>query len=194
MTSYTKAMSGIAVLIGGIAWIAFAILANTKPAGCVGAECATAIMRDTGGIDILLLSGALLISGSLLAMALQARDANRSSKLWQIGAAGATIASIAVIGASIAAPDAWWLVVFPGILTLVLGLAVSGIGIASAGALPRAAGALIALSALALFGANDQDTRVLLYIPMGLTAIATGLLALRDTARRSTGGHLAPRN
>jgi hypothetical protein len=189
-----KVGSGIAVLIGGIAWIAFAILANAKPVGCVGAECATRIMRETGDIDILLLTGAVLIPGSLLAMALHACDANKSSKLWRIGAAGATIASIALVGASLAAPDseaAWMLVVFPSMIALVLGLAVAGIGIASDGALPRAAGVVIALSALALFAANDQDERVLLCIPVGLAAIATGILALRDTAPSSIPG--APR-
>jgi hypothetical protein len=152
-------------------------------------------MRDTGDIDILLLTGAALIPGALLAMALQARDDSRSSKLWRIGAAGAVIASIALVGASIAAPDsdaAWWLVVFPSMVALVLGIAVSGIGIASGEALPRAAGVLMAVSALAVFGANDQDTRVLLCSPMGLAAIATGILALRDTAPSCVRVRLAP--
>jgi hypothetical protein len=45
--------------------------------------------------------------------------------------------------------------------------------------------------ALALFAANDQDARVLLCIPMGLAAIATGVLALRDTAPTSIRGQLA---
>jgi hypothetical protein len=151
-------------------------------------------MRDTGDIDILLLTSAVLIPGALLAMALQTRDANGSSKLWRSGAAGATIASIALLGANIAAPDsdaAWKLVVLPSMVALVLGLTVSGIGIASAEALPRAVGVLIALSALALFGANDQDARVLPCIPMGLAAIATGVLALRATAPSSIPG--APR-
>lgn len=188
MPSNTKALSRVALLIGGLAWIAFAILANAKPVGCVGAQCATALMRDTGDIDILLLTGAVLIAGSLLGLALQAREANRSSTLWRIGAASATIASIGLLVARIAAPDsdaAWTLVVFPSMVALVLGLAVSGIGIARAGALPPVAGVLITISALALFGANDQDARVLLCIPLGLAAIATGVLAPRDTTPAS---------
>ena len=194
MKSNTRTVCRVALLIGGLAWIAFAILANAKPVGCVGAECATRLMRDTGDIDMLLLTGALLISGSLLALALQARGANRSSTLWRIGAASATIASIGLLGASVAAPDsdvAWTLVVFPSMVALVLGLAVSGIGIARAKALPPVAGVLISVSALALFGANDQDARVLLCIPIGLAVIATGLLALRATTPTSLGMRLA---
>ena len=71
----------------------------------------------------------------------------------------------------------------PGLIVLVLGLAVAGIGIARSGVFPVPVGMLIFFSALLLLGANDQDARVLLCVPMGAAAILMGALALRRAGR-----------
>lgn len=92
--------SGIAAVMGGIAWIVYALLANSMPVGCVGSDaCEVAHMRDTGDLTPLLLVGAVLIPSALLEMARAIRSPDRPLWVWQIGASAATAATaVAVVG------------------------------------------------------------------------------------------------
>ena len=106
---------GAAAAIGGIAWIIYALVAGTRPVGCVGPEaCAVTPMRDTGDITILLLAGAVLISGALLAMARSSGFTGWAARLWRVGATVATAANAVVVVGMVGATSwepAWTLIV-----------------------------------------------------------------------------------
>ena len=64
--------------------------------------------------------------------------------------------------------------IFPGLLALIIGFLLLGSALLRARMVPRWAGILLLLSALILLGFNDQDVRVLLAVPLGLSWVVVG--------------------
>ena len=71
-----------------------------------------------------------------------------------------------------------------------MGFLLLGSALLRARMVPRWAGVLLLLSALVLLGFNDQDVRVLLAVPLGLSWVVVGscLWATQDGPQ---GGHVA---
>jgi hypothetical protein len=183
MPRTTRRGNAVAALLAGAAWIPYAVLANAAPEGCVGDACLTGTMRDTGALDLLLLAGLLLFAGAMGGLAIRARTLAGSGLLTTgaiIAATGTAGLTIGLTVATIVVSDdlAWWALAFPGFLGIAAGFALSGVGIMRVGALPQPLGALIAVGALALLAFNDQDARVLLILPLGVTALVLGIVEL----------------
>jgi len=96
--------NAVAALLAGAAWIPHAVLANTRPEGCVGDACLTGTMRDTGALDLLVVAGLLLFAGAMGGLALRARTLTSSGLLTTgaiIAATGTAALTIGVTGATI---------------------------------------------------------------------------------------------
>lgn len=68
--------------------------------------------------------------------------------------------------------------VVPGLVALVVGLALLGWTILRSGILPKWLGAVLLFSAVLMLGTNEQTARVLLAAPFGLVWAAAGLALL----------------
>jgi hypothetical protein len=64
--------------------------------------------------------------------------------------------------------------VIPALFAVVVGFLLLGVAVVRSKALPPWAGVLLAVGALSMLGANDQDWRVLIVVPFGLAWIAVG--------------------
>ncbi len=94
-----------------------------------------------------------------------------------IGAAGVALLVIVSLIQSVFFGGDFLLMPFfvsPGLIALVSGLALLGVAILWAGVLPRWAAALLIVGALAMLGSNEQTSRVLLTIPLGVAWVAVG--------------------
>ena len=76
------------------------------------------------------------------------------------------------------------LFVLPGVLALVAGFLLLGVAVLRAGVVPRWAGGLLVVGALALLGFNDQNAQALLAIPFGLAWMAIGAALWSGQERR----------
>ena len=176
--------SGPAAMLGGALWTAGAIITALKPEGCIGAECDLPgrSMREGGAVDaIVFIAGVLLIALGAAAVVVRARGAGRLGTLGRVGLlvgiAGAALLLIAgLVQAIFFGGDFPYMPLFvlPGGLALVVGFLLLGIAILRARVLPRWAGALLVIGALAMLGFNDQNARALLAIPFGIAWIAIG--------------------
>ena len=167
--------TGAAAVVGGALLIAFATLAAGEPTGCVGDECLLRTHRDLGGLNALLVIGALLILVGYAGVAdLVRRTRGRSALLHTASVTLAGGIGWAVIGITIDADWAWYAFAIPAMLAWVVGFAVAGIGILRAHVAPAWIGASLVVASVALLGVNDQDARVLLLIPFGAAWILLG--------------------
>ena len=168
-------------MLGGALFVLSAVLIASMPRGCIGGECATRTMRETGAAGALLMLALLLIVVGMAGLVIRARNAGR------FGALGKTGAVVAAIG--VALPLIGSLVqgilyegdyplmpyfVIPGVLALVVGFVLVGIAVLRARVLPRWAAALLVVGSLAMLGFNDQNAQALLAIPFGIAWIAVG--------------------
>jgi hypothetical protein len=171
-------------VLGGVLWIAGAVLTALKPEGCIGDACALPgrSMRQSGALEAALsLAAVLLIAVGAVGVVLRARESGRLGTAGRIGLvlglAGAALlltgglAQALLFGGDFAYMP---LVVLPGVAALVVGFLLLGVAVLRAGVVPRWAGVLLVVGALALLGFNDQNAQVLLAIPFGLAWIAIG--------------------
>jgi hypothetical protein len=63
--SNTVRWGGLAAMLGGALLVVSALLIASMPRGCIGDECATRPMRDTGIVGALLMLAVLLVVGTL---------------------------------------------------------------------------------------------------------------------------------
>ncbi len=175
---------GLAAMLGGALWVAFAVRLASLPEGCVGAECELPgrTMRPQDGIAaaVFLAAGVctvLAVSGLLL----RARAVGSLGRLGRAGllllGAGAVLLSAALLiqqflyGGDFPQMPAF---VIPAGLALVVGFLLVAIATLRAGTLPRWASALLVVGTLSLLGFNDQNAQALLAIPFGIAWAAVG--------------------
>jgi hypothetical protein len=184
-------------VLGGLLWVAGAIVTALKPEGCVGAECDLPgrSMREGGSLDgALAIIGVLLIAMGATAVVSRAREAGRLGTLGRVGLlfgiAGAALLLIAgLVQAIFFGGDFPYMPLFvlPGGLALVIGFLLLGIAMLRSEVLPRWAGALLVIGALVMLGFNDQDARALLAVPFGLAWIAVGCALWAERSERPPG-------
>lgn len=118
--------SGAFAVIGGIAWIAAALIHASQPRGCIGDECNTLPMRDTTTATSLLFAVAglmLVLSGAGLLALIKRRD-----RLAWPGRLGAALCGLGIVSLALAAivqevffeGDFPWMPAFvvPGVMAL----------------------------------------------------------------------------
>lgn len=188
---------GLAAMLGGVLWAAWAILVSLTPEGCIGAECALPGRSSRGYSHLapLLVVAALLIASGLGAAVVLARATGRFGRLGRIGlivgALGAAVLTASVLVQSVFFDGDFPLMpmfVIPGVLALGLGFLLFGVMLLRV--LPRWAGILLIIGSLALLSVNDQNERILLAVPFGLAWIAVGYILWSDRhhGRQRLGG------
>ena len=168
-------------MFGGALFVVSAIVISSMPRGCIGDECGTRPMRETGAAGALLMLALLLVVVGMAGLVVRARHAGR------FGALGKTGAVVAAVGAAL--PMTGGLIqgifyegdyplmpyfVVPGVLALVVGFVLLGIAVLLARVLPRWPAALLVVGSLAMLGFNDQNAQALLAIPNGIAWVAVG--------------------
>jgi hypothetical protein len=168
-------------MLGGALFVLSAVLIASMPRGCIGGECATRTMRETGAAGALLMLALLLVVVGLAGLVIRARNAGRLGVLGKTGAVlGAVGVALPVIGSLVQGilydgeyPLMPYFVI-PGVLALVAGFVLLGIAVLLARVLPRWAAALLVVGSMAMLGFNDQNAQALLAIPFGIAWAAVG--------------------
>lgn len=162
---------GAAGVAGGLSLTGYAIIQAMQAPGCIAEECMGRPYRTAGPVEgaLFLVATVLIIGATLAFLAIPAAAGTRALRTSAVVAATASFSGFALIG----------IAYFAG-LALVLGVivayAVMGFSLASSRALPVWAGAMLAVAALLLFGANDQNERVLFVVPFGVAWMVLGAL------------------
>ena len=141
----------------------------------------------------LLLAAVLVLAAGIVGLVSRVRAAGRLGKIGRVGliASAAGLGTVLVAGlvqALLVDGDfrAMPYFVIPAALAVVIGFVLLGVAILRSGVLPRWAGALLVVGAVALLGMNEQNTQVLLAIPFGVAwAVIGALLWTRRGAARS---------
>jgi hypothetical protein len=173
--------SGLAAMLGGVLFVVSAVVIASMPRGCIGDECASRSMRETGAAGALLMLALLLVVIGAAGLVIRARDAGRFGSLGKTGIVlGAVGAALPVIGSLIQGvlfdgdyPLMPYFVI-PGVLALVVGFVLLGLAVLQAKVLPRWAAVLLLVGTLAMLGFNDQNARALMAIPNGIAWVAVG--------------------
>lgn len=169
---------GAAGIAGGLSLTGYAVIQAMQPAGCIAEECAGRTYRSAGPVEgSLFMVAIVLIIGATLAFLAVPATGTRVLRMSAVVAATALFSGFALLG----------IAYFAG-LALILGViaayVVMGFSLASARTLPLWTGVMLAVSALLLLGANDQNERVLFVVPFGVAWIVLGTL-LWGSARPS---------
>ena len=186
-------VSGLASILGGVLWIAAAILIASKPRGCIGDVCAFRSMREVSplGSSLILLALLLLMVGAV-GLVIRARNAGRFGRLGRVGLVACAVGTAVVVISSLIQAlffrgDFPLMPYFfiPGGFVLVLGFLLLGLAILWAKILPNWVAVLLIIGTLAMFGFNDQNAQVLLAIPFGVAWIAVGYVLGLDIGEKA---------
>ncbi len=176
MSSNITRWGAVAAMLGGILWIVSALITASKPRGCIGLECDVSAMRDSSDVTPFLLLALLLTAVGLAGVALYAKNTGRFGRLAQAGVALYVVGvGLLVLGMGLTAiSEAFWILMLPAGLALVIGLTLTGIATLRTGVLPRWAALLLILGSLAMLFFNDQNAQALMAIPFGIGWVAVG--------------------
>jgi hypothetical protein len=132
--------AGLAAMFGGALFVVSAVMISSMPRGCIGDECGTRPMRETGAAGVLLTLALLLVVVGMAGLVIRARHAGRFGVLGKTGAvvaaAGAALPMIGGLIQGIVYGGDYPLVpyfVVPGVLALVVGFVLLGIAVLLAG-------------------------------------------------------------
>lgn len=175
---------GLAAMLAGAFWVAFAVRLASLPEGCVGAECelpGRGLRPEDGLVRALFYAAGLCTGLAVAGLLARARATGPVGWLGRVGltllGAGALLLVTGLLVQELAYGGDFPqmpAVVIPGGLALVLGFLLVAIATLRAGALPRWASALLLGGTLALVGFNDQNAQALLAIPFGLAWLGVG--------------------
>jgi hypothetical protein len=168
--------SGLAAMAAGALWIVPAVVTASKPRGCIGLECEIRPMRDTSDVAPLLILALLLTAVGLAGVVTRARNTGRFGRLGQTGVALCAVGvALLVLGMVLSViSEVFWVLVLPGGLALVIGLALMGIAALLTGVLPRWAAVPLIIGSLAMLLFNDQNAQVLMAVLFGIAWVAVG--------------------
>jgi uncharacterized membrane protein len=136
-------------------------------------------MRVTTDLAPIMIAAVLLLLVGVAALLVHARRSGRVDRLLKTGVVVALV-GVGVLAVALFVQAAFFAgdfgamptLVIPGGIALAVGVFV--VGIAVLRLMPRWVGASLVVGALAIVVANDQDVRVLLYIPFGLAWMVVG--------------------
>ena len=171
-------LSGLAALLGGLAWAAWGGLLALRPAGVPGRP-----HRDGDGLEIYLVTGVVLITVGLVGFYFrQARRFEGRGKVpFVIGIAGSLI-MVGGWGLTFAS-EQFWMVGMLGYFALFIGMLLAGLRLLVGTDSTRWTGALLIAASLALITFNTEDWRAWLAVPFGLAWVLLGYTLWSDQAR-----------
>jgi CDP-diglyceride synthetase len=181
--------SGVAGAVGGVCLTASAVMQAMQPPGCIAEDCAGRAYRSAGPAEgLLFVAGILLVAAATLGfLALSTGVRGRSVvRFGAVTAAAGMFLGLVLMGSAL---------YFAGVALVIIALvayAVLGVGLAATRALPVWAGVMLAVSALLLFGSNDQNERILFVVPFGLAWVVLGALlwSAAPAGQRRRGGNV----
>ncbi len=176
MASNLVRWGGVAAMLSGILWTISAIITASKSRGCIGLECDVNAIRDSSDVTPFLLLALLLAAVGLVGVAIRAQNTGRFGRLARAGVALYVVGvALLLVGMMLSAiSEAFWVLVLPGVLALVLSLTLTGISTLRTGVLPRWAALLLIVGSLAMLFFNDQNAQALMAIPFGIGWVAVG--------------------
>lgn len=177
-------ISGAAGAVGGVFLAVSGIMQSMQPPGCIAAECVGRTYRSSGPLEgFLFVAGLVLIAGATLGFLVLHRAGSPVVRIAAGLAAAGVLLGIALMGSEL---------YFAGLALVVVGIlayVVTGAGLALTRALPAWAGIMLAVSSLLLFGANDQNERILFVVPFGVAWMVLGALLWTAAAPRDERRH-----
>jgi hypothetical protein len=183
---------GPCAILGGLLWIACAVVVSQMPEGCMADECYLPgrSMRSTDPVAPALAAAIALLAVGMVALAQEAARVGRLGRMGRFGlvlAAGgsgllvaATMMQTLFFGGDLPFMPFF---VIPGGLAFVLGVLLLAVAILRADVLPRWIAVVLVAGTLALIGYNDQNARVLMGVPFGVAWIAVGWSILTNPAK-----------
>ena len=175
--------SGLAAMLGALLWIGVAGALAARPDGCIADECYLPgrSMRVWDDMAPIFVTALLLTLVGLVGLVVRSWSADRFGRLGRtgliLGVAGIlTLLAAGLIQALFFGGDFphMPLFVISGLLALMIGFLLAGIAILRAQVLPRWAAWPLVLGALLLLASNDQNARVLFWVPFGIAWLAVG--------------------
>ena len=175
----TRVLGSLALIVGGLAWIAYGVLVNGKTYGDTAgvrllrpAEPLSSTYRNADDLALYLVAAMVL---TLVGLALLYGRAT-----WNAGGWGKASVVLLALGVLILAP---WPLLVIGFLGFVLGMIALGITALRTGLLPRSVAAMLIVAAILLLSFNTEDDRALLLAAPGAAWIWLGARSLVATAR-----------
>ena len=182
----TRVVGGLALIAGGLSWVAAAVVLAGKPYGDTAvlrllgpAEPLSSTYRFSGpelvavrsflGDDAAPIIG-VAVAATLLGLALIYAQAS-----WAAGGWGKAAVALLALGGLLVAP---WPLLLIGFLGLVSGMVVLGITALRTGLLPRSAAVMLIAAAGLFFLFNSEDDRALFFVAPGAAFAWLGLRAV----------------
>lgn len=173
----TRVLGSLALIVGGLAWIASGVLLAGKPYGDTGgfrllrpAEPLSSTHRNADDLGLYL--GAAMVL-TLVGLALL-----HGRAIWSAGGWGRASLVLLALSFLLAAPFPLLVI---GFLGFVLGMFALGITALRTGVLPRSVAGMLIAAAILLFFVNFEDDRVLLLAGPGAAWIWLGARSLVAT-------------
>lgn len=169
--------------LGGLLLVAYAILMNLKPRGCIAEECVGQSYRAAGPLEATLVLTALgLMIATAVGLFRMHRFEDQGARMVRIAALVAAISLF--IG--LALTNVIWWAGFAAFFLAMLSFAAVGAGLMRSRVLPPWSGAMLIVTSLLVLIHNDQNERILLLIPFGVTwMVLAGLLWFRAVSPSS---------
>ena len=191
MTGHAARRAGTAAMVGGALWLVATIHHATKPIGCDATPCSRPLREGGFAFESLfLLSLALFGVGLFGVVDLMRREGSfgwLARMAAAVGATGAALVATAIIAQGVFFDDfslmPWFLL--PGGSGILLALVLFGIAVIHSRLLPVWVSVLLLISTAAMGLYNEQTTRVLFGIPLGIAWIALGYSLRRRAALQS---------
>lgn len=175
--------SAICAALGGLLLVPYAILMNLKPRGCIAEECVGQSYREAGPLEAAVGLAALgLLAAALIGLYLMHRFKGQGARIVRIAALTAVAALLigvlgpAILGVFFQSDSSllYFFVILPAVVLAMLAFMVLGAGLTRSQVLPTWSGVTLLLTSLLLFVFNDQNERVFLIIPFGMTWMVLG--------------------
>lgn len=180
----TRLLGSLALVVGGVAWVAYAVVLAGEPYGDMAtvrllrpSEPLSSIYRSAadaapylGAASVLTLVGCAVLYGRAV---------------WLAGSWGKASVVMLALGAFLLVPQGS-LPLFVGWLFYFLGMLALAITSLRTGVLPRSAAWMLIGAVILVFVFNTEDDRALLAIAPGLAWATLGARGLMSAARRSS--------
>ncbi|GAA1180745.1 hypothetical protein GCM10009584_23450 [Ornithinimicrobium humiphilum] len=180
-------VTGAVCVVAGTAWAAACVVHNLQPQGCIGDGCAAgAPMRggSPAGLALLALAGICLSAGiaGLVSLARRRLGPTRVALGAVLVSTTALLLLVAAAVMGLVSPD--WsgmpLLVGPGVVLLVGGVALVAVNLWRARVVPRPLFVAVLATVALLLRANEQTSLILLAVPFGLALVAVGAHLVRQ--------------
>lgn len=189
-------VAGAAAAVAGLAICAASYVESTLPVGCVGDECSYRPQRPGSSTAnacytlafLMLVVAALGLGLLLLRRRLLGRTGTVAVVLVGAGAVvavGVNVVQSFLLDGDLAAMPAIFL---PAVAAIVAGLALLMVVVVRARLVPLWAGVLVGLTVLLVPFGDQENTTVLLDVPVGVALVLAGLLLARGPATERNRG------